>query len=80
MKPKAVWTRSVRIDREGLAWTYAGVRADFVYVLFMYGYSVDEIRNNLIDGQEIPTRSIEDCIRYGRWRDRQKATPKRSTP
>jgi hypothetical protein len=73
-KLRLLWSRSVRIDAEGLAWSYGGVRADFIYALFMQGFSMKEIAEGTIDGFTLPTRYVEDAIRYGRWRDKQKAT------
>ena len=60
-----IWRRSVRIDSEGIPWSQSGVRADFVYRLFMAGYSVEEIRTTYVDGLDLPVQNIEDCIRHG---------------
>jgi hypothetical protein len=75
MRP--VWKRSVTIDEEGIPWAKAGIRADFIYVLFCHGFSVEELQNTLLDGFTTDRVIIEDAIRYCMWRDR-KAAPKRS--
>ncbi len=74
-----VWERSVTVDDAGLAWA-AGVRTDFIYVLFRHGYPIEEIGSTLLDGFITDTEVIEDAIRYEMSRHvRRKSSPKRST-
>lgn len=64
MKP--AWSATVKVDLEGLGWTSSGIRADFVYALFMLGHDISELRE-MVDGFNISTREIEDAIRFGRY-------------
>lgn len=66
---RAVWERSVSVDKQGLAWV-GGTRADFVFVLFMHGFSIEELCEGLIDGFRPTREAIEDAIRYGMRRKR----------
>jgi hypothetical protein len=61
---KPIWHRSIYVDTKGMAWTkLGGARADFLYVLFMHGFSISEIHAGL-DGSAI-LDEVEDAIRYG---------------
>jgi hypothetical protein len=64
-----IWARSVWVDKKGLPWV-DGKRADFIYVLFMHGYSVREIRHNMLDGMSMSREQVEDAIRWGLARKR----------
>lgn len=77
---KRTWERSVSIDDEGIPWAKAGVRADFIYVLFMHGYSVEELAEHLLEGFTTERQTVEDAIRYGHWAQRQKIRLKRTKP
>jgi len=65
-----IWERSVSLDKEGVAWLGGiGTRADFVYDLFMKGWSTAELADGLCDGY-MTVEQVDDAIRYGMWKRR----------
>lgn len=64
-RKEPVWAASVTVDPwTGHGWTAYG-RADFIFVLFMHGYSIAELSENLCNKFGVPPKVVEDAIRFG---------------
>ncbi len=75
---RPIWSRSVTVDENGIGRTSYG-RADFIYTVWMAGYSIEELKTDWLDGFGVPGRVIEDCIRFCQDRKRRRTTQAKST-
>ena len=68
------WERSVTVDDDGLGWVN-GTRADFIWHLFMMGFSVVDLAEGCSDGF-MQTTDVEDAIRFGMRKTKKTALTK----